>query len=226
VKLDKHFSKKTPMEILTILEKLEERCDIKFEVISGKIVPKEASEPLPDDVLQFLLGDNFSFDELLTLHNFPMASVNHSKIIAELSKILYRSISETDFFVYINSLNVTSKIFGFLYIPDLIVTISQEEVFDSVGNLLNPHSIIEVLSPSTEKKDRNKKKEAYQSIESLQEYVLIAQDSYKIEQYLRQGKTKWTVKIYDNANETCVLTVGVKIKLNDLYKNTDWAKKD
>ena len=58
------------MEILSILEKLEERCDIKFEVISGKIVPKEASEPLPDNVLQFLLGDNFSFDELTGTDSF------------------------------------------------------------------------------------------------------------------------------------------------------------
>jgi Uma2 family endonuclease len=108
----------------------------------------------------------------------------------------------------------------------LAFTLQNDEIYDTNGALQNPISVIEVLSPSTEKKDRNEKKEAYQSIESLQEYVLIAQDSYKIEQYLRQGKTKWTVKIYDNANETCVLTVGVKIKLNDLYKNTDWAKKD
>jgi Uma2 family endonuclease len=214
------------MEILTILEKLEERCDIKFEVISGKIVPKEASEPLPDDVLQFLLSDNFSYDELLKIYDMPRTSINHRRIIATLTETLIMHLHGLEFRLYVNDMLINKKFFGTFLIPDLTFTLKSDEIYDANGALQNPISIIEVLSPSTEKKDRNEKKEAYQSIESLQEYVLIAQDSYKIEQYLRQGKTKWTVKVYDKANETCVLTVGVKIKLNDLYKNTDWAKKD
>jgi Uma2 family endonuclease len=189
-------------------------------------VPKEASEPLPDDVLQFLLGDNFSFDELLKIYDMPRTSINHRRIIATLTETLIMHLHGSEFRLYVNDMLISKQIFGTFLIPDLAFTLKNNEVYDENGALENPHSIIEVLSPSTEKKDRNEKKEAYQSIESLQEYVLIAQDSYKIEQYLRQGKTKWTVKIYDNANETCVLTVGVKIKLNDLYKNTDWAKKD
>jgi Uma2 family endonuclease len=122
-------------------------------------------------------------------------------------------------------MDISVKLLSLLLIPDLTFTVRSKELFNGQACLENPHSIIEVLSPSTEKKDRNEKAEAYKGIESLQEYVLIAQDSYKIEQYLRKGKTKWTVKIYDSENDTCILTVGVKIKLNELYKNTDWAKK-
>ena len=213
------------MEILTILEKLEARCDIKFEVISGKIVPKEASEPLPDNVLELLLTENPDSEKILNFYKMAKTSYNHKKIIASLKYIIFAQIGSLHEF-YINDLTVSTKIFGAFLVPDLAFTLQNDEIYDTNGALQNPISVIEVLSPSTEKKDRNEKKEAYQSIESLQEYILIAQDSYKIEQYLRQGKTKWTVKIYDNANETCVLTVGVKIKLNDLYKNTDWAKKD
>jgi Uma2 family endonuclease len=214
------------MEILTILEKLEARCDIKFEVISGKIVPKEASEPLPDDVLELLLTENLDSEQILNFYKMANTSYNHKRIIAELTILIGSQLNSSKFAIFINELEIKRSFLRSFLIPDLAFTLSGGTLSESKTALENPISIIEVLSPSTEKKDRNEKKEAYQSIESLQEYVLIAQDSYKIEQYLRQGKTKWTVKVYDKANETCVLTVGVKIKLNDLYKNTDWAKKD
>jgi Uma2 family endonuclease len=214
------------MEILTILEKLEERCDIKFEVISGKIVPKEASEPLPDGILELLLNKYPDWEKILNLYKMPNTSYNHKRIIAELTVLIGRQLDCSQFAIFINELEIKSSFLRSFLIPDLAFTLTGGTLSENKTALENPISIIEVRSPGTEKKDRNEKNEAYQSIESLQEYVLIAQDSYKIEQYLRQGKTKWTIKIYDNANDTCVLTVGIKIKLNDLYKNTDWAKKD
>jgi Uma2 family endonuclease len=212
------------MDALEILEKLAERTDFTFEVIEGKIVPKECSEPLPDEVLRFLLADNFSFEELIKFYEIPMASINHAELIAQLSKMIYSQINLSEFMPYISCINISKSFWSSFFTPDITFALSANKVFDR-GALENPVSIIEVLSPSTEKKDRNEKAEAYKSIESLQEYVLIAQDSYKIEQYLRKGKTKWTVKIYDSENDTCILTVGVKIKLNELYQNTDWAKK-
>jgi Uma2 family endonuclease len=211
------------MDALEILEKLAERTDFTFEVIEGKIVPKECSEPLPDEVLRFLLADNFSFEELINFYEIPMASINHSRIISQLTVLIAQQISGSGYGFYINGIKVAKKSFGTFYVPDLAFTLRHNEIFDCNDSLENPVSIIEVLSPSTEKKDRNEKAEAYKSIESLQEYVLIAQDPYKIEQYLRKGKTTWTVKIYDSENDTCILTVGVKIKLNELYQNTDWA---
>jgi len=38
----------------------------------------------------------------------------------------------------------------------------------------NPSVIVEVLSPSTEAYDRGEKREHYQQIASLREYVLVA----------------------------------------------------
>jgi hypothetical protein len=49
--------------------------------------------------------------------------------------------------------------------------------------------------------------------------VLVSQDCHKIEQFLRKGKTDWTVKVYTEKKESCILTVGVKISLEELYKN-------
>jgi len=108
---------------------------------------------------------------------------------------------------------------GYFYVPDLAITVASNEIYDDNGHLTNPKSIIEILSPSTQKKDRTEKKAYYQSLESLEEYLLISQDTYKIEQFLRKGKTNWIVKIYDSADQTCIMTVGIKLKLSDVYQN-------
>jgi len=61
--------------------------------------------------------------------------------------------------------------------------------FEDVDNdtLLNPTVIVEVLSASTEAYDRGEKFAHYRRLESLQEYLLIAQDKVRIEHYVRQG---------------------------------------
>src|SRR5207253_4463775 len=48
------------------------------------------------------------------------------------------------------------------------------ERVESVDALVNPILIIEVLSPTTEARDRGPKRSAYQTLPSLMEYLLVA----------------------------------------------------
>lgn len=48
-----------------------------------------------------------------------------------------------------------------------------------------------MLSPSTERYDRSTKWLHYQRIESLQEYLLIAQGSPRIDRFIRQEGGDW-----------------------------------
>ncbi len=64
------------------------------------------------------------------------------------------------------------------YYPDVIVTCDPD---DQDRFFLNyPCLIIEVLSPSTETIDRREKLLNYQTLESLQEYVLVSQDKIQV----------------------------------------------
>ncbi|MDD5463385.1 MAG: Uma2 family endonuclease [Methylococcales bacterium] len=56
-----------------------------------------------------------------------------------------------------------------------------------VDALLNPTVLIQVLSPSTEAYDRGGKFSHYRKIETLREYLLVAQDQLTIERYMCQG---------------------------------------
>ncbi|KAF0247525.1 MAG: hypothetical protein FD167_3074 [bacterium] len=69
-----------------------------------------------------------------------------------------------------------------------------ELIFEDIGGLkalVNPILLVEVLSNSTERFDRQKKFEFYKSIESFREYLLIAQDQPSIVQYVKQDNGTW-----------------------------------
>jgi len=65
----------------------------------------------------------------------------------------------------------------------------------SIGEaIVNPTLIVEVLSDSTERYDRDGKFEADKRIPSFEEYVLVSQAERRIEVRSRQGQT-WTIQV-------------------------------
>jgi len=55
--------------------------------------------------------------------------------------------------------------------------------------IVNPDLIVEVLSVSTERYDRDGKFEAYKKLPSFETYVLVSQDERRIEvRTLREGR--------------------------------------
>lgn len=64
--------------------------------------------------------------------------------------------------------------------------------------LINPTLILEILSPSTEARDRKEKLVYYRSIETLQTYVLIGQTAPYVQRYTRQTEHFWYVHLIDD----------------------------
>jgi Uma2 family endonuclease len=207
-------------------EEVFARTECRMELVDGQIIPKEASEALDDEIIAYILSEQFDFHAFQNLYTMAKTSFNHKKILVQLNRLISSQINSQLHTHYMSDMEIKVLSLASFRIPDVTFTVSRKERFDGKGHLENPISIIEVLSPSTEKKDQNEKKEEYQKIGSLQEYVLIAQDSYKITQYIREGKTKWIAKIYDSKDQTCVLTVGIKIYLKKLYEESDWAQNE
>ena len=120
------------------------------------------------------------------------ASRNHNLVMANTLASLHGQLREHPCNVYPSDMRVKISDFGQYTYPDISVTCDPEHVEDNQQDtLLNPIVIIEVLSPSTESYDRGKKFQHYRALDSLQEYVLIAQDQARIERYLRQPSGEW-----------------------------------
>ena len=91
----------------------------------------------------------------------------------------------------------------------------------TLDTLTNPVLIVEVLSRTTEAYDRGEKFLHYRTIESLREYVLVAQDRVLVERFVRSGEF-WTLATVDDLDDEIELTsVGCSIPLREIYENVE-----
>lgn len=120
------------------------------------------------------------------------ASREHNLIVANFTRELTQQLKGKPCELYPNDMRVKIPATGLYTYPDLVVVCGEPRFEDQhVDTLLNPTLIIEVLSDSTEAYDRGKKFGYYRTIESLAEYLLVAQDQYRVEQYAKQPNEGW-----------------------------------
>jgi len=103
--------------------------------------------------------------------------------------------------------------------PDVVVVCGEPQFEDDyVDTLLNPTVVFEVLSKSTKSYNRLAKSAYYRTIESLAEYLLVAQEEYRIEQYVKQDAGRWLlteVRSLDAAIE--LESINCSLTLRDIY---------
>jgi Uma2 family endonuclease len=78
-----------------------------------------------------------------------------------------------------------------------------------------PQLVVEVLSPSTESEDRGPKWPHYQQIPSLREYVLVSQETPRVERYQRQPDGSW--QYTETSSGLVTLSSGAELDLDALY---------
>jgi Uma2 family endonuclease len=148
----------------------------------------------------------------------PGARRPHNLIVAALVSRLEEHLLDSPCEVYPSTQRVKVNALGDYLYPDVMVSCDPQFEDDHYDNLLTPLLIIEVLSDSTERRDREKKFARYKRIKSLREYVLISQKEARIEQYVRSGDL-WPQTVVTGTDASLVLaSVGVEIPLKRLYQ--------
>src|SRR6266496_4302175 len=100
----------------------------------------------------------------------------------------------------------------YLY-PDLTVACGEQ-----AGTMLtSPVVVIEVLSPTTEKRDRGAKFKTYKALPSVQEYVLIGSEYRAIEVHQREGNF-WRQYHYREGDLVELKSIGVSFPFDALYR--------
>ena len=152
------------------------------------------------------------------------ASRRHNRMVTNLATALDSQLREQPCNVYSNDMRVKVWSTGLFTYPDVVVTCGEENFADDKRDiLLNPLVIIEVLSDSTEAYDRGKKFEHYQSIPSLNTYILTTQDALRVEQFVRQQEGKlWTYsETHEVGGTVRVEAIGCDLKLENIYLKVD-----
>jgi len=154
-----------------------------------------------------------------TVYAMSGASPMHNVIVGNLITELNTQLRKTPYLVFPSDMKVRLPDSRKYFYPDLSVVCDTPVYADDQKDaLLNPLIIVEVLSDSTSAYDRGKKFHAYQQIESLQEYLLVAQDRRSVDHYHRQTNESWVyVSARGDDGLVTLATVDCRLSFRDVY---------
>ncbi len=81
---------------------------------------------------------------------------------------------------------------------------------------------IEVLSESTEAKDRGKKFEHYRHLETLREYALVSQAQQQVEVFRKNEAGLWVLHPFGEGDEVKLVSVDTRFSMASLYEDVEF----
>lgn len=153
------------------------------------------------------------------------ASAQHALITSNLVRELGTQLKGRDCRVFASDLRVLVSDTGLYTYPDVVVACGPPRFADDRRDtLLNPVVLVEVLSESTQDYDRGGKFEHYRGLDSLREYVLVAQDRPHLEHFVRQPDGRWLFAETNRLEDAVALpSIGCTLALAEVYDKAEWA---
>ena len=182
---------------------------------------KAVAEPLKLSITDYLKGELISEikHEYINGDIYAMAGAKraHNLVSGNLFAVLHHHLQNRPCRVFASDMKVGIQTANedYFYYPDIHVSCEQ------AGNThfnSQPKLIIEVLSDSTERKDRAEKFHTYRKLDSLQDYVLVAQDCQRVEIYSRSQA--WDLALFTREDDVFSFeSVGLNLTLGQCYQD-------
>ena len=155
-------------------------------------------------------------------------TARHNLIVANLIALLHGQLRGTTCRVFPSDLRLKIELTGLYTYPDVSVICGPISFGDNrQDTVTNPVVLIEVLSPSTENYDRGRKFEHYRTIDTLQEYVVVAQDRVHIEHYVRQDNNRWVLVDFSTIDQIVhVGAINCTLSVELVYENIMFDNQD
>ena len=185
-----------------------------MSVMEKKVMTAEeylARERQAEEKSEFYQGECFAMAGASRRHN--LLSVN---ILRHLANHLASKPCQP----YVADMRLYIEAHEHYVYPDVLV-VCDEKAYVDEENCKDATVIVEVLSPSTETYDRGLKFLHYQSLPSLQEYVLISQEVLQVEVYHRRiQKQDWIYQALSQPEDALVLSsIDFSCRLAELYES-------
>lgn len=174
----------------------------------------------PDDYLAFERQAEYK-NEYFDGEIFAMvgASRKHNLITINIARELSQQLKKKPCEVYSSDMRIRIPNANIYTYADLTVACGEPKFEDAqVDTLLNPNVIVEVLSKSTASYDRRQKFAYYRTIESLTDYILVAQESVHVEHNTRQPDGRWLLSDFRSLEDVLQLdSVQCSLALGEIY---------
>lgn len=157
-----------------------------------------------------------------TVHAMSGASRRHNRIAGAIYRAMEEKIQAGPCEAYIEDVKVhiRTAVSEFFYYPDVMVGCDPTD--DQDYYLEKPTIIFEVLSDSTEQIDRREKLLAYQTIGSLQHYVIVSQDKPLVEWVRREGKSWEGISLSGLDEILSFKSVQAELSLAEIYSGVSF----
>lgn len=151
---------------------------------------------------------------------------SHSLVTVNTMAAIHSRLRGSECRIYEGNMRVAIKSRSRYVYPDSSVVCGERKFDPDDPNrttLLNPTLVIETLSKSTANYDRGEKFEAYREIESMREYVLIAQGRPHVESFFRDETGRWIISSWHGMDEVAALrSVNVELPLAEVYLDVEF----
>ena len=156
------------------------------------------------------------------------ASDAHTKVSLNIALLLKPHLRGSGCSTYLSDMKVSVNKDKAYFYPDVMVTCEPSDQLPECNYIKHsPKLIIEVLSASTEAKDRGRKFILYRQIASLEEYILIDPKGYYLEQYTRQSNNKWILQSYiGKDSKVHFKSIDLTCSMFDFYEDVVFETED
>ena len=170
---------------------------------------------------EYLAGEKIAVlkHEYVDGHIYAMAGAhsNHNSLAMNVSVAFSNHLKGKPCRAYMSDMKVRIGNGSKYYYPDVLVNCPPVNGYFTE----TPTIIVEVLSNSTRRIDETEKRMAYMQIETLEEYVLIAQDFVQIE-VIRKSEG-WKSAKYFLGDEVTFTSIGLTLSVEAIYDGVDNA---
>ena len=147
--------------------------------------------------------------------------LNHFRLINRLQVLLESRLPDSEYEVLGSGMLVRVGDAS-LVAPDVSVVCGEPETEADTRILLNPILVVEVTSPSSIDRDRVVKRKFYQSVDSIQAYLIVDQHRMLVELYARSA-TGWHLRTFSQPDEQIPLeALNCRLSLRDIYRNVEF----
>lgn len=160
------------------------------------------------------------------IYSMTGGSEPHLRIISNAHATLHTLLRGSSCTVYPVEMRVQLSAAKSYFYPDITIVCGEGKFQEdeAIATLLNPTVLIEVLSPSTELRDRTTKLSYYQRFSTLQDYVLIAQVMPKAECYSRAEGGAWMFRLVEGLEASLTIPgIDCTLQLADVYEGVRFA---
>ena len=149
-------------------------------------------------------------------------SEDHSTLATEVVAALVIATRGRPCKAHTSDMRIYVEACGLATFPDASVICGalQQHPPSPVSTALNPSILVEVTSDSSEDYDTGTKLECYRTIPSLREYIVVSHRERRITVHRRAEHGDWTSYVAITAGRVMVESVGLELRVDEIYRNS------